>query len=142
MLRGSMIVFSAIFSVLMLKRRLSRAQWGCIGLVCTGLALVGLSGMMLKKYDPDTTGKSDEVSTSQFGIGILLVLLASALNSVQGVFEEKLLKVGSTKQTRTRTRTQPLSLFLLLPCFLFLLLLPFLFLPSFFSVGRDDPFPV
>ena len=134
-------MFSAIFSVLMLKRRLSRAQWGCIGLVCTGLALVGLSGMMLKKYDPDTTGKSDEVSTSQFGIGILLVLLASALNSVQGVFEEKLLKVGSTtlsiEHAHSRFRFSFSS-----PVFFFVLLLPFLFSPSFSSVGREDPFPV
>jgi hypothetical protein len=92
MLRGSMVVFCAIFSVLMLKRKLSNPQWGSIGLVCVGLGLVGLSGMLKKKYSPDASGDSTNVSSGQLLIGILLVLLASALNAVQNVFEEKLLK--------------------------------------------------
>ena len=42
--------------------------------------------------DPSTSDDSSSVSGGQLLIGILLVLLASALNAVQNVFEEKLLK--------------------------------------------------
>ena len=91
MLRGSMVVFCAVFSVLMLKRRLSKPQWGSIGLVCLGLIMVGLSGMLKKQFSHEEDDDSS-VSAGQLGIGIFLVLLASALNAVQNVFEEKLLK--------------------------------------------------
>jgi len=93
MLRGSMVVFCAIFSVLMLKRRLNKGQWASIGLVCIGLALVGMSGMLKKHYEKDSgDDSSQKVTSGQMLIGILLILLGSALNAVQNVFEEKLLK--------------------------------------------------
>ncbi len=77
----------------MLKRRLSRGQWASIALVCLGLALVGLSGMLKTHFDPPKAGEGGTAaSAGQQLIGILLVLLASALNAVQNVFEEKLLK--------------------------------------------------
>lgn len=44
------------------------------------------------RTDPSTSDDSSSVSGGQLLIGILLVLLASALNAVQNVFEEKLLK--------------------------------------------------
>lgn len=98
MLRGSMVVFCAIFSVLMLNRRLTRSQWSSILIVCLGLGLVGLSGMLKKKYDPATTGDSANVSSGQLMIGLCLILFGSALNAVQNVFEEKLLKaVGAAE---------------------------------------------
>lgn len=50
MLRGSMVVFCAIFSRWMLKRKLTNMQWSCIGLVCVGLALVGMSGLLKQHY--------------------------------------------------------------------------------------------
>jgi len=98
MLRGSMVVFCAVFSVLMLKRRLSMPQWGCIGLVVLGLALVGMSGMFKNHYDPTPGESVDSASSTQMLIGILLVLLASALNAIQNVFEEKLLKATGSAE--------------------------------------------
>lgn len=92
MLRGSMVVFCAIFSVMLLNRKLSRGQWGSIGLVCVGLALVGMSGMLQKHFEDADEDSASDVSSSQMLMGIFLVLLASALNAIQGVFEEKLLK--------------------------------------------------
>jgi len=59
-----------------------------------GLAMVGLSGMLKTHYDPPAA--SDDAgpppTAAQQLIGIMLVLLASVLNAIQMVLEEKLLK--------------------------------------------------
>jgi drug/metabolite transporter (DMT)-like permease len=94
MLRGSMVVFCAIFSVMLLNRKLSRGQWTSIGVVCLGLAIVGSTGMLQKHFAPPATDDSNAVSSGQLLIGIVLVLLASAINAIQNVIEEKLLKAS------------------------------------------------
>jgi len=88
MLRGSMIFFTGVFSVLIFRRNLKRMQWVGIGIVMLGLVLVGAAGM-LRPQDPGAA------SASNVFVGILLVLSGSALNSLQNVFEEKLLKGAS-----------------------------------------------
>eukprot|EP00455_Lapot_gusevi_P010525 TRINITY_DN1475_c0_g5_i3.p1 TRINITY_DN1475_c0_g5~~TRINITY_DN1475_c0_g5_i3.p1 ORF type:complete len:488 (-),score=161.79 TRINITY_DN1475_c0_g5_i3:130-1491(-) len=90
MLRGSTVLFTGIASVLILKNRLSKGQWFGILLVIFALALVGGSSSLRSAH---TTTKSDEeVPSGKVLLGVLLVLIGSAFNSVQNVFEEKLLK--------------------------------------------------
>jgi drug/metabolite transporter (DMT)-like permease len=89
MLRGSGVVFTAIFSIMLLKSRLAWKQWVGIGIVCAGLVLVGLSGY-LGEGQSGTVGPP--VSPFDSLIGIIFVLIGSALNAVQGVLEEKLMK--------------------------------------------------
>ena len=43
MVRGFLVVFVGLFSVIFLKRRLSRSQWGGLFLVVLGVSLVGMS---------------------------------------------------------------------------------------------------
>jgi drug/metabolite transporter (DMT)-like permease len=43
MLRSSVVVFSALLSVMFLKRRLYRHHWTSIGAIVLGIALGGLS---------------------------------------------------------------------------------------------------
>ncbi len=87
MLRGSMVVFTAIFSLMVLKRRYSVFQWGGIGIVVVGLIIVGVS-TLLKGGDENST-------TSKLIAGLLLTVLGSALNAIQNVVEEKLLKAAN-----------------------------------------------
>jgi len=89
MLRGSGVVFTAIFSIMLLKARLAWKQWIGIGIVCFGLVLVGLSGY-LGEGETGTVGPP--VSPFHAFIGIVFVLIGSALNAIQGVLEEKLMK--------------------------------------------------
>jgi drug/metabolite transporter (DMT)-like permease len=89
MLRGSGVVFTAIFSIMLLKSRLAWKQWVGIGIVCAGLVLVGLSGY-LGEGQSGTVGPP--VTPFDSIIGIIFVLIGSALNAVQGVLEEKLMK--------------------------------------------------
>jgi len=46
MLRGSIIIFTGLWSVLFLHRKLERFRWAAIGITVIGLILVGLSGVL------------------------------------------------------------------------------------------------
>jgi drug/metabolite transporter (DMT)-like permease len=88
MLRGSMVVFAAIFTYFLLKRSLTPLQIGGVSIVALGLVLVGLSGLLRPKDSSD----DDTASTSQMILGIGLVLIGSMSNAIQNVLEEKLMK--------------------------------------------------
>jgi drug/metabolite transporter (DMT)-like permease len=87
MLRGSAVVFVACFSIWILKVRLTKKQWIGVGIVVIGLIAVGLSAVL--------GGGGDDEQTSVFKqiLGIILILFGTALNSLQNVVEEKLLKL-------------------------------------------------
>jgi drug/metabolite transporter (DMT)-like permease len=87
MLRGSMILFTALWTLLIFRKNLSRSRWIGIAITMAGLVLVGGAGML----DP-SSNNSTGATSGQVLIGILLVLAGSALNACQGVLEEKLMK--------------------------------------------------
>lgn len=119
MLRGSMIVFTGIFSMLILKKRLSSGQWFSLGVVVVALFMVGLSGALQSNssssvpFSTTTTiyttttpssvngryvsDSSDDapIPVSKVILGALLILAGSACNAFQNVAEEKLLKAIS-----------------------------------------------
>jgi len=93
MLRGSGVVFTAFFSIALLSRKLRWKQWGGILIVCMGLALVGMSGYLREQFSSSGGTQQGPVLTpSEVLLGVLLVLIGSALNAFQGVIEEKLMK--------------------------------------------------
>jgi drug/metabolite transporter (DMT)-like permease len=87
MLRGSMVIFSAILSVIFLKRRLWSYNWVGIGCVLTGLVLVAIACLM----GHSTPGKQHATASEEL-IGILLVVGAQVIQASQIVIEEFLLK--------------------------------------------------
>jgi len=82
-----MILFTALWTLLIFRKNLSLKRWGGIGITMIGLILVGGAGML----DP-ASNDSTHASSSQVLVGIILVLAGSALNACQGVLEEKLMK--------------------------------------------------
>lgn len=81
MLRGSVIVFVAIFSMIFLQRRLKFREWAGIGFIIIGLMLVGISDMI-------GSGGSD-VDRLDILIGDSLIILAQVITASQMVFEER-----------------------------------------------------
>ncbi|KAJ9596583.1 hypothetical protein L9F63_012416 [Diploptera punctata] len=79
MLRGAVIVFVGIFSMLFLNRRLSFREWGGIFLVIGGLAIVGLSDV----FSPS------EHQPRQVILGDALIIGAQVVAATQMVLEEK-----------------------------------------------------
>lgn len=68
MLRGSVIVFTGILSMGFLDRKLGSREWSGIGLVIMGLALVGISDLMM---NDGTAGSTNSILT-----GDLLIICA------------------------------------------------------------------
>ncbi|CAF1124850.1 unnamed protein product [Adineta ricciae] len=83
MLRGSVMVFTALMSILFLKKRLNGIQWLGIGTVVTGLVVVGVSDLLFDKTKEGNHSSGEKVA------GILLILLAMLFTSGQVVYEER-----------------------------------------------------
>lgn len=81
MLRGAMLVFTAMMSVLFLRRRLSAMNYAGIGLCLMGTFLVGVANILA-----DTSSRKNTI----FGIGV--ILLGQVLQAGQAVMEEFLLQ--------------------------------------------------
>jgi drug/metabolite transporter (DMT)-like permease len=82
MLRGSLVIFTAIFSVVFLKRKLLAFHWFAVALVVVGTAVVGVSSVV--NSDSDSDAKNPV-------LGDILVLGAQVVVATQMVVEEKLL---------------------------------------------------
>eukprot|EP01029_Cantina_marsupialis_P001192 TRINITY_DN10976_c0_g1_i1.p1 TRINITY_DN10976_c0_g1~~TRINITY_DN10976_c0_g1_i1.p1 ORF type:complete len:382 (-),score=88.21 TRINITY_DN10976_c0_g1_i1:334-1479(-) len=92
MLRGSMVVFSAILSIIFLKRKLHGYNWFGIMWVVLGLLVVAfacIKGNSVPNCHPES---SPDPSSSEEMIGIILVVLAQIVQASQIVIEEFLLK--------------------------------------------------
>lgn len=77
MLRGSVIVFVALLSVVFLRRRISPQQWLGIVFVIAGLAVVGLSDFQ----------NSGGAGSNEF-IGDVIIVVAQIITATQMVYEE------------------------------------------------------
>jgi drug/metabolite transporter (DMT)-like permease len=84
MLRGSVIVFVAIFSKIFLGRQLGVRRWLGIMIIVVGLGLVGAS---------DIIGGSHEGNKNTVLYGDVLIVLAQIITATQMVYEERF--VGS-----------------------------------------------
>eukprot|EP00455_Lapot_gusevi_P022382 TRINITY_DN232_c0_g1_i1.p1 TRINITY_DN232_c0_g1~~TRINITY_DN232_c0_g1_i1.p1 ORF type:complete len:367 (-),score=138.06 TRINITY_DN232_c0_g1_i1:137-1237(-) len=81
MLRGGVIVFTGLLSVMWLKRQMAWSKWAGIGFIMVGLAVVGISSAL------NASGKA----SSNMMLGNLLVLVSQIIVAFQMVLEERLL---------------------------------------------------
>jgi drug/metabolite transporter (DMT)-like permease len=84
MLRGSIIIFSGILSVLFLKRRLLPYRWLGMTVTVIGLGVVGISSFL------DSTEDSGQIHL--LAIGIAFILAGQFCNAIQMVMEESFVK--------------------------------------------------
>uniref|UniRef100_A0A2H8TMK8 Transmembrane protein C2orf18 n=1 Tax=Melanaphis sacchari TaxID=742174 RepID=A0A2H8TMK8_9HEMI len=82
MLRGAVIIFTAIFSKIFVHRQVSIRHWLGIFTIIIGLATVGASDLL-------SSSKSSTNSVNEIIIGDLLILAAQILTAAQMVYEEK-----------------------------------------------------
>ena len=88
MLRGSMVIFSAIMSILFLKKKYYGYHWTGISLVFTGLIIVSISSFMKEAPEDPSKHKS---TTAEITMSICLVVGAQIVQASQIVIEEFLL---------------------------------------------------
>lgn len=89
MLRGANIIFSALFSVAFLGRKMRAYNWLGVAVVITGVSMVGLSNALMSSEKSESSVNLDSGS-QLFGMG--MVILAQLFSGGQVVTEEKLLK--------------------------------------------------
>ncbi|KAJ1912565.1 hypothetical protein H4219_005550 [Mycoemilia scoparia] len=109
MLRGAVVVFSGLFSVIFLRHRLRVFQWISLFLVMLGVGLVGLSNIIAShggenqhQHDQDDDINNNNnfsfVTTmvmpqaEKSALGVTLVLLAQVFSATQFVFEELIMR--------------------------------------------------
>ncbi|XP_047137204.1 solute carrier family 35 member F6 [Hydra vulgaris] len=85
MLRGSIIVFTGIFSKIFLKHKLKPSHWFGMVVTVTGLCLVGLASVL--KQD-----KSGNKNVENVVLGIFLTIISQIAGATQMVLEETFLK--------------------------------------------------
>lgn len=85
MLRGAVIIFTALLSVAFLGRVIKKHMWVGMFTVLLGLLVVGLADIVF--------GKKDKSMTNTNGIiaGDLLIIMAQVIVSVQMVYEERVI---------------------------------------------------
>jgi drug/metabolite transporter (DMT)-like permease len=78
MTRGALVLWVGVLSVILLRTRLFAFQWFSLVTVMFGVALVGLSGSLLRAEEGDL-GTSDTKADPELLMGMSLVLLAQLL---------------------------------------------------------------
>ncbi|XP_037002603.1 solute carrier family 35 member F6 isoform X1 [Artibeus jamaicensis] len=117
MLRGAVIIFTGLFSVAFLGRRLVLSQWLGILTTIAGLVVVGLADL-LSKHD-------DQHKLSEVITGDLLIIMAQVIVAIQMVLEEKFVYKHNVHPLRA-VGTEGLFGFVILS----LLLVPMYYIPA------------
>jgi len=91
MFRGSLILFTAIFSVVFLGNKLYRHHFVALFLVISGLLLVGLSSQLFPPEIPDECKTGGEGPKNSIW-GVILVIIAQLFSATQFIVEEKFMK--------------------------------------------------
>lgn len=83
MLRGALVLWVGIFSVLFLNRKLTKAQWTALATVMLGIAVVGCSSLIgddnrAQEEGVDAGVTAEESSVSPLA-GVALIVIAQVL---------------------------------------------------------------
>lgn len=90
MLRGSLVLFVGLFSVIFLHRRLPLEQWLSLFVVMLGIAIVGLSNAISSPAGGGDEAENKE-DVAKAVLGAALVLFAQIFTASQFVIEEKIM---------------------------------------------------
>ena len=90
MFRGSLIFFTAAFSVIFLKSKLYRHNYLALLIIISGLVLVGLANQIFPSPRPEGCSSGSSVKESFWGI--ILVIVSQLFAATQFIIEEKFMK--------------------------------------------------
>eukprot|EP01122_Echinamoeba_exundans_P010712 TRINITY_DN4066_c0_g1_i1.p1 TRINITY_DN4066_c0_g1~~TRINITY_DN4066_c0_g1_i1.p1 ORF type:complete len:312 (-),score=31.91 TRINITY_DN4066_c0_g1_i1:246-1181(-) len=86
MINGAVLIFGAIFSKIILKRRLSKFHFAAVAVAAVALAVGGAASLLNNNQSPNINN-----STAQFIVGVVLVSVAQIVAALHMVVEEKLI---------------------------------------------------
>ena len=85
MMRGLIVVFTALGSIIFLKRRLHRHHWLGVVILTVGIGIVGFASLWHEKKNPESEKQTTSV------VGILFLLGSQIAVAAMMIVEEKLL---------------------------------------------------
>lgn len=88
MLRGANIVFAAILSIIILKRKLYAFHWIGVGLAIVGISAVAMASVKAENSDESESADGD---SGRVGLGVGIVVFAQLIQAAQIILEEELL---------------------------------------------------
>lgn len=91
MLRGSVVIFTGIFSYFFLNRRLRVFEWISLLMVVGGVSIVGLSSVLVPQNKPSSNAENDGSFDVLSLVGVFLVLGAQLFTASQFILEEKIM---------------------------------------------------
>lgn len=91
MLRGSVVIFTGIFSYFFLNRRLRPFEWVSLFMVVGGVSIVGLSSVLVPQNKPSSNAENDSSFDVLSLVGVFLILGAQLFTASQFVLEEKIM---------------------------------------------------
>jgi len=71
MLRGSVVIFTCLLSVIWLKRKIYGYQWFSVLLVAFGITIVGWASVLQMKEEANKKGKGTSVTTRTLRVSCL-----------------------------------------------------------------------
>ncbi|GAA6029301.1 hypothetical protein JCM8097_003611 [Rhodosporidiobolus ruineniae] len=90
MMRGALVLWVGVFSVLFLGRTLTRAQWVSLAVCMLGVAVVGAASLIGNEANkPETEAAEGSVSPL---VGVGLILVAQIFTATQFVVEERIME--------------------------------------------------
>ncbi|KAL6624244.1 hypothetical protein U3516DRAFT_584821 [Neocallimastix sp. 'constans'] len=130
MLRGTVVIFTGFFSVVLLKRKLSKSQWISLFLVMIGVSIVGMSDIITKSNPSNPIGEKDKEdklnsfshASSENIFGVVLIILAQIFTALQFIVEEKVMSHFEVSPLKTVGLEGSFGLFTVLSA------IPFLYL--------------
>ncbi|OHT00594.1 Integral membrane protein [Tritrichomonas foetus] len=93
MLRGSMVIFSVLFSIIFLRRKIKGYEWFGVALTVIALVMIGTAGIFIPPYGNDAESGEDGQgrTTGEKVMGSLLVIASQCVQAGQIVTEEFIL---------------------------------------------------
>ena len=88
MLRGSMIIWSALLSVIFLKRKLLGYHWVGVGVCCSAVCLVGYSNMLSSQEADADEGNKASINPTLVLVGMAMIILGQLVQAAQVVAEK------------------------------------------------------
>ncbi|BGP13750.1 hypothetical protein JCM10213_006419 [Rhodosporidiobolus nylandii] len=92
MLRGALVLWVGLFSVVFLKRTLTRAQWVSLAVCMLGVAIVGVAASSDGEKAPDSEVEAEDETAVSPLVGVALVLVAQIFTASQFVIEETVME--------------------------------------------------
>ncbi|OHT12026.1 Integral membrane protein [Tritrichomonas foetus] len=131
MFRGAHIIFTSLFSILFLKKKITGHEWVGIVIIIVALILIGWSGMYIPGIDGSL--EQDTHTAGEKFLGAMLVIIAQVFHATQVILEEYLIRFVGTVGALEVIGNEG---------FAGLLLLIFVMYPFAFICPGNDPSPL